>query len=275
MTGFLLDTNVISELTKDDPDSRVVRFLDDQGDLWLSSVVVYEMEHGLATLPQGRRLARLRALHADILAAFDDRVLSLDQSGARWAAELQAQARRAGQTVDVGDALIAGTAKAHGFAIATRNVRDFQGMDLHIVNPWNLPLATLATPHQPRTTPTPAILWPRPDVVAQAARSLGPAISAITPQSSAHALFVSEPVQSPSENCAPWPRACAHVPVSTRDRRYHAPNAVQRSPHPVSLTASSRRRSESHAPEIAVAQSGSSSRAEVLAPDRLPLAASA
>ena len=139
MTGFLLDTNVISELTRDDPDSRVVRFLDDQGDLWLSSVVVYEMEHGLATLPQGRRLARLRALHADILAAFDDRVLSLDQSGARRAAELQAQARRADQTVDVGDALIAGTAKAHGLAIATRNIRDFQGMDLHIVNPWAYP----------------------------------------------------------------------------------------------------------------------------------------
>ena len=139
MTGFLLDTNVISELTKDEPDSRVIRFLDDQGDLWLSSVVVYEMEYGLATLPQGRRLARLRALHADILAAFDNRVLSLDQSGARWAADLQAQARRAGQTVDVGDALIAGTAKAHGFAIATRNVRDFQGMDLHIVNPWDYP----------------------------------------------------------------------------------------------------------------------------------------
>ncbi|MDE2867645.1 MAG: type II toxin-antitoxin system VapC family toxin [Chloroflexota bacterium] len=139
MTGFLLDTNVISELTKDDPDSRVVRFLDDQGDLWLSSVVVYEMEYGLATLPQGRRLARLRALHADILAAFDDRLLSLDLSGARWAAELQAQARHAGRTVDVGDALIAGTAKAHALAIATRNIRDFQGMDIHIVNPWDYP----------------------------------------------------------------------------------------------------------------------------------------
>ncbi len=136
MTGFLLDTNVISELTRDDPDSRVVRFLDDQDDLWLSSVVVYEMAYGLATLPQGRRLARLRALQADILAAFDDRLLYLDQSGARWAAELRAQARHAGRTVDVGDALIAGIAKAHDLALATRNIRDFEGMNLHIVNPW-------------------------------------------------------------------------------------------------------------------------------------------
>ena len=75
MTGFLLDTNVVSELTRDNPDSRVVRFLDDEGDLWLSSVVVYEMGYGLATIPQGRRLATLRALQADILAAFGDRLL--------------------------------------------------------------------------------------------------------------------------------------------------------------------------------------------------------
>lgn len=139
MTGFLLDTNVISELTRDEPDSRVVRFLDDEGDLWLSSVVVYEMECGLAPLPQGCRAARLRALQANILAAFAGRLLSLDQSGARWAAELRAQARHVGRTVDVGDPLIAGTARAHGLAIATRNVRDFQGMGIDIVNPWDNP----------------------------------------------------------------------------------------------------------------------------------------
>ena len=137
MTGFLLDTNVISELTRDDPDSRVVRFLDDEDELWLPSVVVFEMEYVLATHPQGRRLATLRALHSEILAAFGDRLLSLDQSGARWAAELRAQARQAGRAVDVGDALIAGTAKAHGLAIATRNVRDFEGMDIDLVNPWD------------------------------------------------------------------------------------------------------------------------------------------
>ncbi len=137
MTGFLLDTNVVSELTRDEPDSRVIQFLDDEGDLWLPSVVVFEMEYGLATHPEGQRLATLRALHSEILAAFGDRLLSLDQSGARWAAELRAQARRAGRAVDVGDALIAGTAKAHDLAIATRNVRDFDGMDIDVVNPWD------------------------------------------------------------------------------------------------------------------------------------------
>ena len=58
---------------------------------------------------------------------------------AACAAEFRAQARRAGRTVDVGDALIAGTAKAHDLAIATRNIRDFQGMGIDIVNPWDSP----------------------------------------------------------------------------------------------------------------------------------------
>lgn len=137
MTGYLLDTNVISELTRDAPDSRVVRFLNDENDLWLSSIVVFEMEYGLATLSPGRRLETLRAVQADILAAFGDRLLPLNESGAEWAAKLRAQARRAGQAVDVGDALIAGTAKAHDLAIATRNVRDFEGMDIDVVNPWD------------------------------------------------------------------------------------------------------------------------------------------
>lgn len=139
MTSFLLDTNVVSELTRDDPDSRVVRFLNDENDLWLSSIVVFEMEYGLATLSPGRRLEALRAVQADILAAFHDRLLPLNRSSAEWAAELRAQARHAGKAVDVGDALIAGTAKAHDLAIATRNVRDFEGMDIDLVNPWDHP----------------------------------------------------------------------------------------------------------------------------------------
>ena len=93
----------------------------------------------LRPFPRGAARQGLRALQANILAAFAGRLLSLDQSGARWAAELRAQARHAGRTVDVGDALIAGTARAHGLAIATRNIRDFQGMDIDIVNPWDSP----------------------------------------------------------------------------------------------------------------------------------------
>ena len=136
MTGFLLDTNVISEVSRESPDPRVIRFLTAEGDLWLSTVTVYEMEYGLALLPYGRRLETLRAVQSDILAAFDDRVLTLDRNAAEWAARFRARSRRAGRPMDVGDALIAGIARANGLSIATRNVGDFESVDLEIVNPW-------------------------------------------------------------------------------------------------------------------------------------------
>ena len=138
MTGFLLDTNVISEVSRESPDPRVIRFLTEEGDLWLSSVTVYEMEYGLELLPYGRRLENLRTVQSDILAAFDDRVLPLDRNAAEWAARFRARSRQSGRPMDVGDALIAGITRANGLTIATRNVGDFESVDLEIVNPWEL-----------------------------------------------------------------------------------------------------------------------------------------
>ena len=138
MTGFLLDTNVISEVSRESPDPRVIRFLTAEADLWLSSVTVYEMEYGLELLPYGRRLETLRTVQSDILAAFDNRVLPLDRNAAEWAARFRARSRQAGRPMDVGDALIAGIAHANGLTIATRNVGDFESVDLEIVNPWGL-----------------------------------------------------------------------------------------------------------------------------------------
>ena len=137
MTGYLLDSNVLSEMTRDQPHPGVVSFLRAQTDLWLSSVVIYETEYGLRLLPPGARRSRLRAVQSRIVAVHEARIMPLDRVAAEWAAELRAQARRAGRAVDVGDALIAGTAKAHGLAIATRNTGDFEGMDIDIVNPWD------------------------------------------------------------------------------------------------------------------------------------------
>ena len=133
MTGCLLDTNVISELTKDAPDPRVVRFLDEHVDIWLSSILIHEVEYGLQLLPRGRRRNRISAMQSGILADYSNRVLSLDRPGAEWAAKFRARARR---TIDMGDILIAGIAKANELAVATRNARDFDGLDLEVINPW-------------------------------------------------------------------------------------------------------------------------------------------
>ena len=101
--GVLLDTNVVSELTKEAPNPRVVSFLAEQDDLWLSSVVIYELEYGLRLLPEGRRRNLLAEAQAGILAAYSGRILPLSQASAEWAAILRARALRSGRTVDIGD----------------------------------------------------------------------------------------------------------------------------------------------------------------------------
>ena len=137
MSGYVLDTNVISETTRDLPDARVVAFLTQSDDAWLPSVVIHELEFGLRLLPPGQRRDRLIEAHERILARYGARLLSLDRAGAEWAARFRADARMSGRVIDLGDALIAGTAKANDLAVATRNVRDFEGLEVDVVNPWD------------------------------------------------------------------------------------------------------------------------------------------
>ena len=140
MNGYAVDTNVISETTRELPNRMVVEFLARPLGVWLPSVVVHELEFGLQLLPTGQRRDRLASAHEQILRAYGERILALDRSAAEWAARFRADARRAGRVLDLGDALIAGTARANDLAIATRNVRDFEGLDVEVVNPWE-PLA--------------------------------------------------------------------------------------------------------------------------------------
>lgn len=136
MNGYLLDTNVISEIIRNTPHTRVVTFLTKHDDLWLSSIVIHELEYGLQRMAEGKRRSSLQDRLLAAIAEYEDRILPLERIGAEWAAKFRAQAHRFGRTLDLGDALIAGTAKTHDFAIATRNVRDFEGLDVEAINPW-------------------------------------------------------------------------------------------------------------------------------------------
>ena len=136
MNGFLLDTNVVSELTKDAPDSRVVAFLVAQDDLWLATLVLHELDFGLNLFPLGRRRDRISAALSAFVTEYENRILPVDRPEAEQAAALRAQARRSGRVLHLGDALIAGTAKAHNLVVATRNVADFEGLDVDVINPW-------------------------------------------------------------------------------------------------------------------------------------------
>ena len=139
MTGYLLDTNVISELTRDIPDPRVIDFLAERDDVWVSSILIHEVEYGVRLLPQGTRRNRLSTMQAAILSGYAHHVLPLDRAGAEWAAEFRANARRSGHTVDMADALVAGIARAHDLAVATRNVADFERLEVDVFNPWEAP----------------------------------------------------------------------------------------------------------------------------------------
>ncbi len=136
MSGYLLDTNVISETMRSAPDARVSTFLIQHDGLWLSSMVIHELEYGVRCLPLGNRRTLLQQDLRRLVTEYEDRILPLDRVGARWAAQFRAQERRSGRTLDLGDALVAGTARAHDLALATRNIADFQHIDIDLINPW-------------------------------------------------------------------------------------------------------------------------------------------
>ena len=137
MTEYALDTNVVSEPTKNVRNPRVMAFLNEEtAQLWLPSVVVHEMEYGVQRLPQGQRRNRLCGMVDSIVASYSDRILPLEQDGAEWAALFRVEANRAGRLLRISDALIAGIAKANDLTIATRNVRDFDRLDVEVFNPW-------------------------------------------------------------------------------------------------------------------------------------------
>ena len=136
MNGFLLDTNVISGILRPVPAARVVEFLTDQPDLWLSTIVLHELDFGLDMLPQGRRRDRLGAVWSEFVATYEDRILPIWREEAAQAALFRTQCHRSGRVLHLADALIAGTAKANDLHVATRNVTDFEGLDLGVTNPW-------------------------------------------------------------------------------------------------------------------------------------------
>ena len=138
MTGFLLDTNVISEIVKPEPDPRVITFLTDQSDLWLSTIVLHEIDFGRNLLPHGNRRSDLGIALTALVNKYRDRILGVNRREAEHAATLRVVARRSGRVLHLADALIAGTAQANDLCVATRNTKDFEGLDVATTNPWKV-----------------------------------------------------------------------------------------------------------------------------------------
>src|SRR5262245_11987092 len=125
---IIVDTNVVAEMMKPSPDLAVVSWLNDQESaaLFLTTITIGEIGYGLEILPQGRRRLHLEQGFERIIAeAFTGRILVFDEEAARHYGVVMGRRKTIGRPLSVQDGQIASIARAKGFAVATRNVRDF------------------------------------------------------------------------------------------------------------------------------------------------------
>ena len=136
---ILLDTNILSELMRTAPDPAVEKWLAGQPDasVFISAITEAELRYGAALLPSGKRRAALTAEIEGMLEEdFSGRILPFDSLAAHAFAILASERRQAGRPIPQADAQIAAIARSRGAALATRNVPDFQGCGIEVVDPW-------------------------------------------------------------------------------------------------------------------------------------------
>jgi predicted nucleic acid-binding protein len=136
---ILLDTNILSALMLREPDPAAVSWLDRQSveSVWTTAITVFEIRFGLEGLAGGRRRHRLEEMFNQALEEdLEGRVLPFDPAAARASASIAAQQRKSGRPFEIRDVQIAGIALTRKAVLATRNTRHFQGLGIHLTDPW-------------------------------------------------------------------------------------------------------------------------------------------
>jgi toxin FitB len=138
---IIVDTNVVSELMKSSPSEPVIEWVRARtgSELFTTSITLAEILYGIARLPDGRRKELLRTTASGVFAAFEDQVLPFDSSAATPYADVVEGRDQIGLPIDGFDAQIASICRAHGAALATRNVKDFRQTDVNLIDPWQRP----------------------------------------------------------------------------------------------------------------------------------------
>ena len=137
---IVLDTNVVSELMRTSPAPAVEAWIAQHPveNLFFSAIGESELCQGVEIIPTGRRRGTLVSeIETMLQAAFDNRILPFDSRAARVYAVIAAKRCSAGRAVTPANCQIAAIARAHGMAVATRNVRDFADMGISVYNPWD------------------------------------------------------------------------------------------------------------------------------------------
>ena len=135
---IVLDTNVVSEAMKPEPNVAVRAWLNEQAaeTLYLSSVTLAELLFGIAALPSGKRKNLLANALDGLVGLFEGRVLPFDINAARRYSELAATARKVGRGFPTPDGYIAAIAASRGFIVASRDTSPYEAGGLQVINPW-------------------------------------------------------------------------------------------------------------------------------------------
>lgn len=135
---IVFDTNVISELFDGRIDNGVFDWLDrhEAEGLYITSITLAELVFGVELLADGRRKQAFRQKIDDIVADFEGHRLGFSEEAAYLYGALSAQRRKNGRGMETKDAMIAAICLQHGATLATRNTKDFEGLDLKLVNPF-------------------------------------------------------------------------------------------------------------------------------------------
>lgn len=135
----ILDTNVVSEMIRPRIDPNVDRWLSeqDESELFLTTITEAELLFGPSGMPQGPiRDAYIAAMDRILFVDFSDRILPFDRSAANSYPRIRAAREAIGRRIDDADCFIAAIAESVGASVATRNVRDFVGCGVEVINPW-------------------------------------------------------------------------------------------------------------------------------------------
>ena len=134
---IVLDTNVVSELMRGAPDPAVREWVLRTPDLTTTAVTLAEIRYGIARLTAGRRRDLLGDAAEQIFAAFRDQVLPFDAAAALEYDRVVVQRDVVGRPIDGFDAQIAAICRSRGAELATRNLRDFDGAGVAVLDPWS------------------------------------------------------------------------------------------------------------------------------------------
>ena len=137
---MILDTNVLSQLMRMEPEPRVMQWITSQASrtLHTTSVTKAEILHGIALMPDGRRKYDfLESARQMFDTDFAGRVLPFDEGAAEDYADLLSYRRKIGRPMSAFDAQIAAIARRHQASMATRDIEDFSDCGLVLVNPWD------------------------------------------------------------------------------------------------------------------------------------------